>query len=143
MRSNLHAKHVLDDDLCEHCSSSVEDRHHAFFRCHTSAGVWSRLNLGDVAALSDVDAWNANVPPHLDAKLWPFVLQTILWRLWDARNGEIFRNETPSSPSIISEVCDDLVTWRKRLRSDLDVTSLNGWRYYFLSCNTSVMSVEA
>jgi hypothetical protein len=28
----------------------------------------------------DVDVWNADTPPHLEAKLWPFILQAILWR---------------------------------------------------------------
>jgi hypothetical protein len=38
-RTNLYAKHILDDDLCERCSGNVEDRHHVLFGCHTSAGV--------------------------------------------------------------------------------------------------------
>jgi hypothetical protein len=86
----------LDDDVCERCSDATEDRHHVFFGCRTSAGVWNRLNLAAVGDLSDVHAWNATAPDNLEGKLWPFVLQTILWRLWDARNGEIFRNENPS-----------------------------------------------
>jgi hypothetical protein len=40
--------------------------------------------------MSDVEVWNANVPPGLDAAMWPFILLTILWRLWDDRNGKIF-----------------------------------------------------
>jgi hypothetical protein len=61
----------------------------------SSAAVWSRLGLAHVANLDDVDVWNAEVPATMDARLWPFILQTILWRLWDARNGEIFRQESP------------------------------------------------
>jgi hypothetical protein len=76
--SNLFAKHILDDDLCERCTGHIENRHHVFFGCQTSSGVWSRLNLASVANLSDVDVWNATVPANLDAKLWPFILQTIL-----------------------------------------------------------------
>jgi hypothetical protein len=38
--------------------------------------------------MSDVDIWNASVPNGLDATMWPFILLTILWRLWDDRNGE-------------------------------------------------------
>jgi hypothetical protein len=139
-RSNLHAKHVLDDDQCQRCTGVLEDRRHVFFGCPISSGVRIRLNLSNVASLSDVDAWNADVPPNLDAKLWPFILQTLLWRLWDARNGEIFRNERPSSRSIISKVCDDLVIWRKRFRDDFDVTNLNNWRSFLLCCNTSDLS---
>jgi hypothetical protein len=107
-----------------------------FFGCHTSDGVWRKLNLVSVAQLSDVDAWNATVPVHLNMKLWPFILQTILWRLWDARNGKIFRSEPPSVRSVISKIYDNLLIWRRRLRDDHDVSSLNAWRCHFLSCNT-------
>jgi hypothetical protein len=78
-RTNLFAKNVLDSEVCERCSEAVEDRQHVFFGCHTSDSVWRKLNLVFVAQLSDVDAWNATVPVHLNMKLWPFILQTILW----------------------------------------------------------------
>lgn len=142
-RTNLFAKHIVDDDRCERCTGHVEDRHHVFFDCPTSSGVWSRLHIASVTELSDVDVWNATVPANLDAKLWPFILQTILWRLWDARNGKKFRAESPTSRSIISKVCGDLVIWRHRLRNDRDVTSLNAWRCYPLSCNTAASSASA
>jgi hypothetical protein len=61
---------------------------------------------------------------------------TILWRLWDARNGEVFRQELSSSRAVISRVCDDLVVWRKHLRDD-HVNSLRDWRDYLLSCNAT------
>jgi len=74
-RANLFAKHVLD----ERCPGGVEDRKHVFFDYRVSTAVWSKLDLsGAISTLSDVDIWNANVPPAMDAKLWPFILQTIL-----------------------------------------------------------------
>ena len=136
-RANLCAKSILDTDQCQRCSAGTQDWHHVFFVCPTSAGVWARLNMSHVAALSDVDIWNADTPPNLDAKMWPFVLQSILWRLWDARNGTIFRNEHPSSRSVSSKISDDLVIWRKRFKNDSDVHSLNSWRAYLLYCNSS------
>ena len=101
------------------------------------------LNYGrswdfNVANLNDEEIWSIRTPSQLDAKLWPFVLLTILGRLWDARNGEIFRLEPSSSRSIISKICDDLVVWRKRLKRHHDVNSLNSWRHYLLSCNSPV-----
>ena len=73
-RSNLHAKHVLDDDQCQRCASHIEDRYHMFFGCPISAGFWDKLKLSNVATLFDVDIWNASTPPHLDVKLWHFIL---------------------------------------------------------------------
>jgi hypothetical protein len=135
-RENLVSKHVMDSALCECCAAEVEDRHHIFFGCNVSAAVWDRLSLNNVSSLSDVDAWNAEMPANLDARLWPFVLQTVLCRLWDARNGEIFRNEASSARSVISKVCDDFVTWRCRLKNEQDAISLDAWCNRFLSCNT-------
>jgi hypothetical protein len=134
-RLNLVSKHVLDDALCERCLEGVEDRRHAFFECTVNSAVWRRLRLPNLAALSDVDVWNASMLANLE-KLWPFVLQTILWRLWDARNGVIFRNENPSARSVISKVCDDFAIWKRRLKDEHDVICLNAWHNRLLSCNT-------
>jgi hypothetical protein len=114
-RANLHSKHVVDDDHCQRYSASLEDRHHVFFTC---AELWFKIGLPNTASLFDDEIWNPSTPPSLDASIWPFVLLTKLWQLWDARNGEIFRNELYSRCTVISRVCDDLVVWRKRLKAN-------------------------
>jgi hypothetical protein len=52
-RSNLYAKHVLDDDQCQRCTNHVEDKHHVFFSCDASSELWDKLGLGDVGNLID------------------------------------------------------------------------------------------
>ena len=136
IRTNLFAKHILDDESCQRCSNATEDRLHVFFGCPTSAELWE-----STALLSDTEVWSANVPSHLDTNLWPFVLLTILWRIWDARNGETFRNEPSTSRRILSKVCDDLVIWRKRLKLDSDVINSRDWHIYLLSCNSTKNSI--
>ena len=54
-RSNLFAKHVLDDDICCRCSNHVEDQGHVFLRCSSSMKLWERLRLRDVGFISDTD----------------------------------------------------------------------------------------
>jgi hypothetical protein len=61
----------------------------------------------------------------LEPRLWPFVLLTILSRLWDAMNGEIFRGETASGTVVVRKVCDDFVIWQKWLKVGNLVNSLN------------------
>jgi hypothetical protein len=117
-RANLHAKHVLDSAQCERCASSIEDKHHTFFGCAASASVWHKIGFSSVSSLTDEEIWNFAPPSGLDAKLWPFVLLTLLWRLWDARNSEVFRGENVDSRLVITRVCDDFVIWRKRLRDE-------------------------
>jgi hypothetical protein len=112
-RTNLFAKHVLDDNICQRCSNHVEDRWHVFFGCTSSSELWQKLQLSNIAGLTDDGVWTGCALPHLDATLCLFVLLALLWRVWDARNGEVFRNQTSSSRSIISRVCDDLIVWQK------------------------------
>ncbi|KAG0536214.1 hypothetical protein BDA96_03G045400 [Sorghum bicolor] len=46
--------------------------------------------------------WRLGPPNGLDSDHWPSILQTILWRLWDARNSEIFRQEHSSITQVRS-----------------------------------------
>jgi hypothetical protein len=140
-RVNLYAKHVVDSELCERCSSQLGNRHHVFFGCQESASIWNTIGISEMMQLTDEEAWSANAPAGLHAELWPFVFLTILWRIWDARNGCIFRSENFYTRVVVSRVCDDLVIWRKRLPSDL-VDSLLGWCAYLRCCisNSSTRS---
>jgi hypothetical protein len=52
-RSNLYAKHVLDDDQCQRCTNHVEDKHHVFFSYDASSELWDKSGLGDVGNLTD------------------------------------------------------------------------------------------
>jgi hypothetical protein len=142
-RCNLFAKHVLEDDICRRCSLHPEDRGHLFFSCSSSLELWDKLKIRNVTTLTDSDYWTATIPSHLDQNLWPFVLLTLLWRIWDARNGEIFRDEPFSSRRVISKVCDDFVIWEKRLKSSHDVASLRRWHLYLIACNTTDTSVSS
>ena len=93
-----------------------ENREHVFFGCSSSMELWNRIRLHNVTTLmDDTDIWTTNIPAHLDMSLRSFVLLTILWRIWDTRNREVFRDEPSCSQRIISKVCDDLVIWQKRL----------------------------
>jgi hypothetical protein len=130
---NLHAKHVVDTDNCDRCSRQAEDKEHVFFGCSDSASIWATIHMAGVPHLTDNDAWSATTPAGLDWSLWPFIFLTILWRIWDGRNGHVFREEKFCSRLIIFRVCDDLVTWRKRLPSD-HVDGLLGWYAHLRGC---------
>jgi hypothetical protein len=93
-RVNLFAKHSVDTETCERCSAQTESREHVFFVCRESAAIWNTICMPQIVRLSDEDVWTATTPSGLSRTLWPFVLLTILWRIWEARNGHIFRNET-------------------------------------------------
>jgi hypothetical protein len=132
-RTNLFSKHIVDSCLCERCGAEEEDRQHVFFGCSDSRHIWVSLNLEHICDASDTEVWEPELPSDLDAKLWPFVLLTILWRIWDARNGHIFSREIFSSRAVLCHVRDDLVTWRKRLPPHF-VNSLMGWHSRVCTC---------
>lgn len=135
-RVNLHAKHVVDGDRCERCSRSVEDKHHVFFGCSESSAAWARVGMAHVGQMSDDEAWAASVPPGLNNLFWPFVFLAILWRIWECRNGHVFRDEIFCHRVVLSKVCDDIILWRKRLPPE-HVNSLLGWHHYLRGCITN------
>jgi hypothetical protein len=130
---------VLDDDVCRRCNNSVEDRQHIFFRCPSIAALWTVLGLTAVSTSSDDEVWALRPPCKLDAKLWPSILLTLLWRLWDARNGEIFRGEQTSTVKILTRVTEDLAVWKKRLvlKKAGTADSIHAWQMYLNDCKLS------
>jgi hypothetical protein len=51
-------------------------------------------SLGDT---SNAEVWQLAAAMNLDQATWPSVLLAILWRLWDARSGTVFRKEAHST----------------------------------------------
>lgn len=58
-RVNLFRKHVLEDDKCERCSNSVEDRHHIFFGCPSISTISAHLGMSAAVSASDEDIWHS------------------------------------------------------------------------------------
>jgi hypothetical protein len=143
-RANLLQKHVLQDDVCQRCNGCVEDRHHIFFGCTSIISLWTMLGLSAVTTTLDDEVWALRPPCNLDIKLWPSVLMTLLWRLWDARNGDVFRGEQTSVTKIITRVTEDLATWKKRfvLRRAGTPDSIHAWLMYLDGCKHSVSPIS-
>jgi hypothetical protein len=102
------------------------------------------LGLYAVTTTSDDEVWALRPPCNLDIKLWPSVLMTLLWRLWDARNGDVFRGEQTSVTKIITRVTEDLATWKKRfvLRRAGTPDSIHAWLMYLDGCKHSVSPIS-
>jgi hypothetical protein len=70
---NLFAKHMVENDKCERCTGSVEDRLHVFFGCAQSKFIWTTIGMENLQRMSDEDVWSATPPACLNKALWPFV----------------------------------------------------------------------
>jgi hypothetical protein len=126
---------VADSDY-PRCQSPAEDAAHLFITCPYADRIWQRLGITPTSASID-NLWDASLPQGVPSRVWPFVLLTILWKIWEARNDKTFRavdrRSTTSSRLIIS----DLDIWSHRLfvAGDKEVVSL--WRS-FLSARCNV-----
>jgi hypothetical protein len=86
-RVNVFSKHIMDVRTCERCGGEVEDRHHVFFGCTESKRLWDSIGLNSISWERDEDIWTPSLPAMFDLRVWPFVLLTILWRIWDPGMG--------------------------------------------------------
>ena len=82
-RSNLHAKHVLDDDQCQHCANVVEDQHHVFFFCSASNELWERLGMSNIATkLGSGVHFGKNFGPNRNGQIsGNFVLNSVIFEI--------------------------------------------------------------
>jgi hypothetical protein len=96
-KANLFYKNVKEDAICSHCEHPIEDRHHTFFGCPLSRDTWNTIGLGLLSTMDDTDVWTLPTAVQQDPATWPSILLTILWCLWEARNGTIFRSDNARS----------------------------------------------
>lgn len=73
------------------------------------SSLWPLLGLAAAGSIPDESVWSLPLPANLNSKLWPSILLTIPWRLWDAKNADVFQGEHCSVNLIINQVIDDLL----------------------------------
>jgi hypothetical protein len=72
----------------------------------------------------------------LPFEAWPSIALSILWRIWDARNALIFRDETISTSLIISNIISDLTLSMYRFKDPNLKIVVSLWRDHILACNS-------
>jgi hypothetical protein len=134
-RTNLFRKNVLDDDKCQRCGSCV-----LVATCslvvQAALNFWTALQLVSIISRRTDMLWCMSMPPEAPQLVWPDVVLTILWRIWEARNGFTFRAEV-NRRRIISTVCDDLDVWSHHYSKPLDKEALRRWRSFLRHCNST------
>jgi hypothetical protein len=114
-RKNLHHKTILNSPFCPRCPQMIEDRRHLFFDCPTTHMVWQRGRLVPHRQVWH-EIWLPPQSPALPPSAWPIVLPTLLWKIWDARNTLIFRDQVLCAQTSLSNVISDLSLWLYRFR---------------------------
>lgn len=135
-RANLVHKHIITDSACPRCQLQPEDAIHLFISCPYAGRIWQRIGITP-SSLVVSDLWDAPLPQVTPASVWPFVLLTILWKIWEARNDKLFRSVDRRSSSSCRLILSDLDLWSHRLLKPGDKEAVSSWRL-FLSARCSV-----
>lgn len=126
-RANVFHKHVLDDDKCERCTDSIEDRHH-IFDCPSISSLWPRLGM---------DVCSHLCVPNPSHWTWdPSIPLSILWQLWNTRNGQVFQNERASVTQIINRLWSTIWSKRFLLKKICTPAALQAWLLYLQNCRS-------
>ncbi|KAJ1260787.1 hypothetical protein BS78_10G258800 [Paspalum vaginatum] len=133
-RENLHRKHVQPEATCCRCNAASESWRHIFIQCPFVAGLWQRLGINMDGVIETKDVWSVDTPSSLCGELWEDVVLTLLWLLWESRNGHVFRQERLCVRVLLSKAADDLKIWRSRFPIQSRI-GVDGWRSFLVMCN--------
>jgi hypothetical protein len=132
-RALLARKTIIDDSSCPRCPTTSEDRQHLFITCPAATEVWGKIGITGISFDQD-DLWTRSHHTMLHLDIAPFAMTTIMWRIWDARNSLIFRQQNVTCNLIISRVIEDLALWSHRIRNGEHKAHLMLWRNHLSSC---------
>jgi hypothetical protein len=132
-RALLARKTIIDDSSCPRCPTTSEDRQHLFITCPAATEVWGKIGIKGISFDQD-DLWTRSHHTMLHLDIAPFAMTTIMWRIWDARNSLIFRQQNVTCNLIISRVIEDLALWSHRIRNGEHKAHLMLWRNHLSSC---------
>lgn len=135
-RVNLIHKHIISVSDCPRCLTDAEDATHLFISCPYAARIWMRLGITPISDSID-DLWDASLPQGVPPRIWPFVLLTTLWKIWEARNDKAFRALDRRSTTSARLIISDLDIWSHRLSVPGDKEAVSSWRS-FLSARCTV-----
>lgn len=136
-RRNL-KKHIITEDACPRCNHAPETNDHLFFQCQSSRAVWNQLGLSFPS--SHTAPWTSNPPDAaVPTLLWPAMVFTILWKIWDSRNSIVFRRISLPPNVTIRNILEDFTLWSHRLRNADSKIAAIIWCNY-LSQNREIFS---
>lgn len=130
-RRNLLRKTIITEDACPRCNLAPETSDHLFFHCRASQNVWTLLGFmpTSLAALWMM-APLCTAAPSL---LWPALLMTMLWKIWDSRNSVVFRHVILPLVVIVRNILADFTLWSPRLKNADQKVAAAMWRDYLSS----------
>jgi hypothetical protein len=81
----------------------VEDRDHVFFFCPAAQAIWNKIGLPHLSfGLGDL--WTTSRNYLLSNANCAFAMISILYRIWDAMNSLVFRQQNIPCNLVISRI---------------------------------------
>jgi hypothetical protein len=133
-RANLLHKNIIDSAICPRCQAQVEDRAHLFFDCPFSDTVWRQLRIAPTTSHFP-GFWNTSLPTQLSRSVWSSIALTILWKIWDTRNAQVFRDVDHPTIITVRNIISDFTLWSHRFKSAENRRDAGLWRDHLSTCN--------
>lgn len=109
---NLQSKRVECPILCKLCNQEVETTDHVFIHCGVAKACWRQVDGVEDLTANHVQEWMSTAMEKLSAYNRCLLL-TICWRLWGARNQEVWNNVTVNHATIFREARTYLDAWKE------------------------------
>ena len=112
---NLTKRGIIGPHRCPMCCNAPETTDHLFVDCPFAQEVWKislqGLNITTLNHISVVNlfsSWKARYPQETQSspnwkRIWQTIPKYICWKLWLARNDQIFNNTLPFPPSVVAK----------------------------------------
>lgn len=113
---------------------AIQERHNTPYTSSSPVRLLLRFGYNMASPHRDVfqDLW-LTPPAGLDPRVWPEVLLIILWKIWDTRNADIFKNKGHNYLLTIRNIRNDLELCLHRFGDPVDKVATKSWLDYFSS----------
>ena len=100
--------------------------------CSMAREVWTILGITPQFTPLPL-LWDTLLPPGLPSDLWLSVALTIMWKIWDARNSQVFRGLNQHVTITVSRILEDFTLWANRCKTSVQKEHAELWRDFISS----------
>jgi hypothetical protein len=112
---NLVKRGFIGPHRCSMCCNALETMDHLFVDCPFTQEVWKISLQGlnatvpkQISVVNLISSWKARYPQEIPSsptwrRIWQAIPKYICWKLWLARNDQIFNNTPPSPPTVVAK----------------------------------------
>uniref|UniRef100_A0A803MRY4 Reverse transcriptase zinc-binding domain-containing protein n=1 Tax=Chenopodium quinoa TaxID=63459 RepID=A0A803MRY4_CHEQI len=102
VNSELHRRHIIEDNYCQRCREDVETVTHAIFKCPTVRSVWENSSFWEEVQQIGEESFEVfkRVTEHYSHHD-VYTFSALAWAMWTSRNKALFEN-SPHDPILLA-----------------------------------------